>query len=62
MWQPQGSIPSPLLFKTDICDRFPFNSSFDIPNYADDGTPYISSPTKVLVKTELEIFCISLVV
>ena len=39
---PQGSILGPLLFNIDLCDMFFFLDEYDIANYADDSTPYVS--------------------
>ena len=39
---PQGLILGPLLFNIDICYLFFIIEHFDIPNYADDNTPYLS--------------------
>ena len=39
---PQGSILGPLLFNADPCDLFITMSRYDIANYADDNTPYVS--------------------
>ena len=39
---PQGSILRPLLFNADLCDLFITMSRYDIANYADDNTPYVS--------------------
>ena len=39
---PQGSILGPLLFNADLCDLFITTSCYDIANYADDNTPYVS--------------------
>ena len=36
----QGSILGALLFKVFICDMFYLLEDFDIPNYADNSTPY----------------------
>ena len=38
----QGSILGPLLFNADLCDLFITMSQYDIANYADDNTPYVS--------------------
>ena len=59
MCLPQGSILDSLLLNIDICEMFLLNSLFDIASHVDDYTPYISSPTEDLVKTELEISCIN---
>ena len=32
----------PLLFNADLCDLFITTSRYDIANYADDNTPYVS--------------------
>ena len=39
---PQGSILGPLLFNIDLCDMFFILDNYDIANYADDSTPYVS--------------------
>ena len=39
---PQGSILGPLLFIIDLCDMFFILDNYDIANYADDSTPYVS--------------------
>ena len=39
---PQGSILGPLLFNADLCDLFITMNRYDIANYADDNTPYVS--------------------
>ena len=56
----QGYILDSLLLNIDICDMFLSSSSFYIASYADGNTPYISVPTKDLVKPELEICCTNL--
>ena len=39
---PQGSILGPLLFNIGICNLFFIIEDYDIANYADDNTPYLS--------------------
>ena len=39
---PKESILGPLLFNADLCDLFITMSQYDIANYADDNTPYVS--------------------
>ena len=39
---PQGSILGPLLFNADLCDFFITTSHYDIANYVDDNTRYVS--------------------
>ena len=56
----QGYILGSLLFNIDICEMFLSSSSFYIASYADGNTPYISVPTKDLVKPKLEICCTNL--
>ena len=38
----EGSISEPLLFNAGLCDLFITMSHYDIANYADDNTPYVS--------------------
>ena len=51
---PQGSILGPLLFNADLCDLFITTSRYDIANYADDNTPYVSGRNIEEVVASLE--------
>ena len=51
---PQGSILGPLLFNADLCDLFITSSRYDIANYADDNTPYVSGRNIEEVVASLE--------
>ena len=51
---PQGSILGPLLFNVDLCDLFIMTSRYDIANYADDNTPYVSGRNIKEVVASLE--------
>ena len=51
---PQGSILEPLLFNIDICDLFFIIEVFDIANYADENTPYLSGKNVEEVLNGLE--------
>ena len=51
---PQGSILGPLLFNADLCDLFITTSRYDIANYADDNTPYVSGRNIEEVGASLE--------
>ena len=39
----QGSILGPLLFNIDVCNLFFITKDYNIANYADNNTPYLSS-------------------
>ena len=39
---PRGSILRPLLFNMDLCDLFVIMDQYELANYADDNTPYVS--------------------
>ena len=39
---PQGSILGSLIFSADLCGFFITTSHYDIANYADDNSPYVS--------------------
>ena len=51
---PQGSILGPLLFSADLCDLFITMNRYDIVNYADDNTPYVSGRNMEEVVASLE--------
>ena len=51
---PQGPILGPLLFNADLCDLFITVSHYDIANYADDNTPYVSGRNIEEVLASLE--------
>ena len=51
---PQGSILGPLLFNVDLCDLFFILNQYDIANYADDNTPYVSGSNIEEVAASLE--------
>ena len=51
---PQGSILGSLLFNADLCDLFITMSQYDIANYADDNTPYVSGRNIEEVVASLE--------
>ena len=51
---PQGSILGPLLFNADLCDLFITTSHYDIANYADDNTQYVSGRNIKEVVASLE--------
>ena len=44
----------PLLFNADLCDPFITMNLYDIANYADDNTPYVSGRSIEEVVTSLE--------
>ena len=44
----------PLLFNADLCDLFVTMSQYDIANYADDNTPYVSGRNIKEIVTSLE--------
>ena len=44
----------PLLFNADLCDLFITTSRYDIANYADDNTPYVSGRNIEEVVASLE--------
>ena len=44
----------PLLFNADLCDLFITMSQYDIANYADDNTPYVSGRNIKEVVASLE--------
>ena len=50
----QGSILGPLLFNIFICDLFIMIDNFNIANFADDNTPFVSGDTPLNVITSLE--------
>ena len=50
----QGSILGPLLFNADLCDLYITMSQYDIANYADDNTPYVSGRNIEEVVASLE--------
>ena len=51
---PQGSILGPLLFNADLCDLFITMSQYDIANYADNHTPFVSGRNIEEVVASLE--------
>ena len=51
---PQRSILGPLLFNADLCDLFIIMNRYDIANYADDNTPYVSGRNIEEVVASLE--------
>ena len=51
---PKGSILKPLLFNADLCDLFITTSRYDMANYADDNTPYVSGRNIEEVVASLE--------
>ena len=51
---PQGSILGPLIFNIDLIDIFYISSNYDIANYADDNTPYVTCETMASLIESLE--------
>ena len=51
---PQGSILGPLLFNIDLCDMFFILDEYDIANYANDSTSYVSDRNTEEVIASLE--------
>ena len=51
---PQRSVLGLLLFNADLCDLFITTSRFDIANYGDDNTPYVSGRNIEEVVASLE--------
>ena len=51
---PQGPILGPLLFNIYICNLLIMMDDINIPNYADDTTPFVSGDTPLNVITSLE--------
>ena len=52
---PQSSIAGPLLFNIDMCDLFFIIKDYDVANYADGNTPYLSGKNVEEVLNGLEI-------
>ena len=50
----QGSVSTPLLFNANLCDLFIATSHYDIANYVDDNTPYVSGRNIEEVVASLE--------
>ena len=51
---PQGSILGPLFFNIHLCDFFFIIEKFDIANFANDNTPYVTRDNISLVVKLLE--------
>ena len=56
---PQDSILGPLFFNIHLCDLFFIIEKFDIANFADDNTPYVTGDNiSSVVKLLEEVACV----